>query len=80
MRKKSHISYYKLQNLVYCCLKRISNNVWLEETLKFAENMSNGGTMCILLVHRRNRNDDDPSLSENFILKEQTNGHERQYN
>lgn len=73
MWKRSHIFYYKLQNLVYCCLKRISNNVWLEEASKFAENMSNGGTVCILLAHRRNRNDDDPPFSENFLLKEQTN-------
>jgi len=74
MQKKSHVFYYKLQNLVYCCLKRISNNVWLEGASKFAENVSNGGNVCILLAHRRNRNDDDPFLLENFLLKEQTNG------
>lgn len=32
-----------------------------------------GGTVCILLAQRRNRNNDDPPLSENFLLKEQTN-------
>ena len=74
MHKKSHIFYYKWQNLVYCCLKRISNNVWLEGASKFAKTMSNGGNVCILLAHRRNRNDDDPPLLESFLLKEQTNG------
>ena len=44
----SHIFYYKWQNLVYCCLKRISNNVWLEGASKFAKTMSNGGNVCIL--------------------------------
>ena len=74
MQKKSHIFYYKLQNIVYCCLKRISNNVWLEGAFKLAENMSNGGNVCILLAHRRNRNDNDPPLLEIFFFKEQTNG------
>lgn len=67
--RRSHIFYYKLQNLVHCCLKRISNNVWLEEASKFAENMSNGGTVCILLAHRRNRNNDDPPLVRKFSFK-----------